>query len=189
MTAFDQLRSPELGHEGQQLVDVGEIGRLENVWYAISKAGRMAMDKCLLLGATLLLVSCNSDRSPSAENLNSSDHSAADANNPDVGAQTRTMSLLNTTWEFDDNGKPTVITIDKAGTYIENRADGTHVVHGTYVQKGGRDCFTSAMGDKSISCWTAVPPVEIGETATATSENGGSAVFKRVAYRDLQLPR
>jgi hypothetical protein len=147
------------------------------------------MDKCLLLGATLLLVSCNSDRSPSADNPNSSDRSIADANSAVVGAPTETVSLLNTTWEFDDNGKPTVITIDKAGAYIENRADGTHVVHGTYVQKDGKDCFTSAMGDKSTSCWTAVPPVEIGGTAWATSENGGSAVFKRVAYRDLQLPR
>jgi hypothetical protein len=99
------------------------------------------------------------------------------------------MSLLNTTWEFIDNGKPTIITIDEAGSYIENRADGTHVVHGTYLQKEGRDCFTSAMGDKSTSCWTAVPPVEIGGTASATSDNGGSAVFKRVAYRELKLPR
>jgi hypothetical protein len=71
------------------------------------------------------------------------------------------MSLLNTTWEFSDNGKPTVITIDRTGAYIENRADGTHVDHGTYVQKDGKDCFTSAMGDKGTSCWTAVPEVEV----------------------------
>lgn len=147
------------------------------------------MDRCLLLGATLLLVSCNSDRSPSANNLGSNDNSATDTNTPVDGPGAATMSLLNTTWEFEDNGKPTVITIDKDGAYIENRADGTHVVHGTYVQKDGKDCFTSAMGDKRTSCWTAVPPTAIGETASATSENGGSAVFKRVPYRELQLTR
>jgi len=99
------------------------------------------------------------------------------------------MSLLSTTWEFSDSGKPTVITIDKAGAYIENRADGTHVVHGTYEQKNGKDCFTSAMGDKGISCWTTVPEVEIGATASATADSGATAVFKRVAYRALKLPR
>ena len=146
------------------------------------------MGRFLLLGAALLLLSCNSDRSPLADNLSAGDNSAADANTSVGSDPTATMSLLNTTWEFDDNGKPTVITIDKAGAYIENRADGTHVVHGTYVQKDGKDCFTSAMGDKSTSCWTAVPPVAIGGTASATSGNGGSAVFKRVAYRELKLP-
>lgn len=144
------------------------------------------MNKLALLGATLLLASCNSSRSTPADNLGNGDLPVADA---DVAsAQTATMSLLNTTWEFSDNGKPTVITIDKTGAYIENRANGTHVVHGTYAQKDGKDCFTSAMGDKSTSCWTAVPPVEIGETASATSENGNTAVFKRVAYRELKLP-
>ena len=146
------------------------------------------MKKSLLLVLLLLLQSCSSDQSPSPDDLRSEDTSAADANTSVGSASPATMSLLNTTWEFDDNGKPTVITIDKAGAYIENRADGTHVVHGTYVQKDGKDCFTSAMGDKSTSCWTAVPPVEIGGTASATSENGGSAVFKRVSYRDLKLP-
>jgi len=147
------------------------------------------MGKITLLGAVLLLTSCNSDRSPATANNASDDSSAASANTSVEGASAATMSLLNTSWEFDDDGKPTVITIDPTGAYIENRADGTHVVHGTYLQKDGKDCFTSAMGDKSTSCWTAVPPVEIGQTAKATSENGGSAVFKRVAYRELLLPR
>lgn len=147
------------------------------------------MNRFLLWAPALLLVSCNSDRSPSADNLSTGSQSTADANTAVGNSSTQTMSLLNTTWEFIDNGKPTIITIDEAGSYIENHADGTHVVHGTYVQKEGRDCFTSAMGDKSTTCWTAVPPVEIGGTASATSENGGSAVFKRVVYRELKLPR
>ena len=147
------------------------------------------MSRWIQLGAALLLASCDLKGARSADNLKPSNNAAAETNDPAAGAQTATMSLLNTTWEFDDNGKPTVITIDKAGAYIENRADGTHVVHGTYAQEDGKDCFTSAMGDRSTSCWTAVPPVGIGGTASATSENGGSAVFKRVAYRNLQLPR
>jgi len=98
------------------------------------------------------------------------------------------MSLLGTTWEFDDNGRPTVITIDEGGNYIENRADGTHVVHGSYFQMDGKDCFASAMGAKRTSCWTAVAPTAVGETASATSDKGGSAVFRRVPYRDLPLP-
>lgn len=147
------------------------------------------MAKCLLLGATLVLASCSSDRLPTTDPSSSNNHSAADTKIAQKGAAGETMSLLNTTWEFDDDGIATVITIDKAGAYIENRADGTHVVHGTYLQRDGKDCFTSAMGDKRTSCWTAVAPTRIGETATATSENGGSAIFKRVPYRDLQLPR
>lgn len=147
------------------------------------------MDRLTLLGAALLFASCNSKEAESADNLKPSIDSSAETNDPAAGAPTATMSLLNTTWEFDDNGKPTVITIDKAGAYIENRADGSHVVHGIYAQEDGKDCFTSAMGDRSTSCWTALPPVEIGGTAAATSENGGNAVFKRVAYRNLQLHR
>ena len=147
------------------------------------------MDRWIQLGAALLLASCDSKGTLTADNLEPSNNAAAEANHPAAGDPTATMSLLDTTWEFDDNGKLTVITIDKAGDYIENRADGTHVVHGTYAQEDGQDCFTSAMGDRSTSCWTAVPPVGIGGTASATSENGGSAVFKRVAYRNLQLPR
>jgi hypothetical protein len=145
------------------------------------------MNRFLLLGATVLLVSCNSDRPPATENLSTSDDSAADAKTSVGSASATSMSLLNTTWEFSDNGKPTVITIDKAGAYIENRADGTHVDHGTYVQKDGKDCFISAMGDKGTSCWTAVPEVEIGASASATADSGQSAVFKRVDYRVLKL--
>ena len=168
---------------------VGSIGRIGKVCYAVFNSwGRTAVNKFALLGTTLLLASCNSNESPPANNLGTGDVPAADANTPVRSATTATMSLLNTTWEFSDNGKPTVITIDKAGAYIENRADGTHVVHGTYVQKDGKDCFTSAMGDKDISCWTAVPEVGIGATASATADSGQSAVFKRVDYRALKLP-
>ena len=147
------------------------------------------MNRLLMLGATVFLVSCNSDRSPTATDLNTNVDLAADVSNSVRNNSAPSMSLLSTTWEFSDSGKPTVITIDKAGAYIENRADGTHVVHGTYEQKNGKDCFTSAMGDKGISCWTTVPEVEIGATASATADSGATAVFKRVAYRALKLPR
>jgi hypothetical protein len=145
------------------------------------------MIRLVLAVTAVSLASCDSDRSAPAANVASAD-SAAEGKVTAPRAAAAQMSLLNTTWEFSDNGKPTVITIDKAGDYIENRADGTHVGHGTYVQKGGKDCFTSAMGDKGTSCWTAVPEVDIGATASATSDGGQTAVFKRVAYRELKLP-
>jgi hypothetical protein len=146
------------------------------------------MLRLLLPAAALILTSCDSDPSPSAINIATMDDPASDANNTVAPAPAAQMSLLNTTWEFSDDGKPTVITIDKAGAYIENRADGTHVDHGTYVQKDGKDCFTSAMGDKGTSCWTAVPEVQIGTTASARADSGQSAVFKRVNYRELKIP-
>ena len=142
----------------------------------------------VFVGAAVFLVSCNSDRSQPADHLATSDVPAAEVNDSARSTPAVAMSLLNTTWEFSDNGKPTVITIDKDGGYIENRADGTHVVHGTYVQKDGKDCFTSAMGDRSTSCWTAVPEVEIGATASATGDRGQSVIFKRVEYRALSIP-
>lgn len=105
-----------------------------------------------------------------------------------VNGAAATMSLLGTTWEFEDDGVPTVVTIDQAGAYIEERADGTYVVHGTYAQRDGKDCFTPAMGTKGTSCWTAVPRTDIGQTASATHDKGGSAEFTRVAYRQLKPP-
>ena len=146
------------------------------------------MKRYTLLSAVVILLSCSSE--PSPENLSTGDDSAAAAaaNSSVNSASAATMSLLNTTWEFSDDGAPTVVTIDQAGAYIEERADGTHVDHGTYVQRSGKDCFTTAMGDRGTSCWTAVPPTEIGGTASATHDDGDSAVFKRVAYRLLSPP-
>lgn len=143
------------------------------------------MNKFLLLSAPALLVSCNSDRSPPADKA--SEGLSAGATAVPGSTPTGTMSLLNTTWEFSDDGEPTVITIDNSGAYIENRADGSHVDHGTYTQRDGKDCFSSAMADEGTSCWTAVPEVGTNETASATSDNGETAVFKRVEYRALAL--
>ncbi len=80
-----------------------------------------------------------------------------------------------------------IISVDSAGAYIEERRDGTHVDHGTYAHRDGKDCFTSAMGDKGTNCWTAVTGVEIGGTASATDDDGHSGFFKRVDYRALKL--
>ena len=145
------------------------------------------MLRLLLPAAALILTSCDSDQSPSAGNIGTMADPSSDVNNTVAPAPAAQMSLLNTTWEFSDDGKPTVITIDRAGAYIENRADGTHVDHGTYVQKDGKDCFTSAMDDEGTSCWTAVPEVEIGATASARADSGQTAVFKRVDYRELKI--
>ena len=148
----------------------------------------MAMNRFVLLGVAILLGSCSPDTSAPSGNGASGDRAAPVAKSPEGGAPWVAMSLLNTTWEFRDDGTPTVVSIDQAGAYIEERGDGTHVDHGTYAQRNGRDCFTSAMGDKGTSCWTAVPQVEIGGTASATADNGSSAVFTRVDYRVLRLP-
>ena|SRR5687767_12137613 len=145
------------------------------------------MSRSMALVAAMFLASCNSELSSSPDKVGVSNDSIA-ANNSVSNGAAETMSLLGTTWEFNDDGVPTVVTIDQTGGYIEERADGTHVVHGTYAQRDGKDCFTSAMGDKSTSCWTAVPPTEIGQTASATHDKGASAVFRRVAYRQLKQP-
>jgi hypothetical protein len=81
-----------------------------------------------------------------------------------------------------------VITIDQAGAYIEEGGDGIHVDHGTYEQRNGKDCFTSAMRDKGTNCWTTVPHVEIGGAASGTADDGNSGVFKRIDYRALKIP-
>lgn len=146
------------------------------------------MNKALLLASIVLLASCNSERDSTVDNRSSVDNAASDARTSRARASAESMSLLGTTWEFSDRGAPTVITIDQAGNYVEQRTDGTPVVHGTYAQIDGKDCFTSATGDGSTSCWTAVPQTGIGETASATSDAGNSAVFKRVDYRALKVP-
>lgn len=98
------------------------------------------------------------------------------------------MSLLNTTWEIADDTTPMVISIDGAGVYIEEGKDGTHIDHGTYAHRDGKDCFASAMGDMGTNCWTAVPQVEIGGGATATDDAGNRGSFRRVEYLPLKLP-
>jgi hypothetical protein len=146
------------------------------------------MSRSMVVVAAMFLASCSSGLSSSPDEVGVSNDSIA-ANSSVGHADAATMSLLGTTWEFDDDGVPTVVTIDPAGGYIEERADGTHVVHGMYEQRDGKDCFTSAMGDKRTSCWTAVPRTEIGQTASATHDKGDSAIFTRVAYRQLKQPR
>ena len=135
------------------------------------------MNKLALTAAALFLASCNSDLTPTEQNGASA---AADATS-------KTMSLLDTTWEFDDAGTPMTISIDRAGGYVEYRG-GRYLEHGTYTQKDGKDCFTTALGDKAANCWTGVPQTEVGGTASATSDDGQTGVFKRVAYRELKLP-
>lgn len=131
--------------------------------------------------AAMVLAACTSAPPPSADQ-------AGDGNPGAKADAPAVMSLRNTTWEFDSNGTLMVITVDRAGAYIEEQGDGTHVDHGTYVQKDGKDCFITAMGDKGTNCWTGVPDTKIGGTASASNDRGESGVFKRVAYRTLKLP-
>jgi hypothetical protein len=141
------------------------------------------MNRLLMLSVCVLLVSCDSERSPTGGNLGIGDNLAAGANT----SAAATMSLLNTTWEFSDDGTPMVVSVDQAGAYVEERG-GKLFDHGSYEQKNGKDCFTTAMGDKGTNCWTAVPQTEIGETASARADDGSIGVFRRVDYRVLKVP-
>lgn len=145
------------------------------------------MNKVALLSAALILPSCNPSSSAPTNRSSDRDGSASRAETL-VAAPPAAMSLLNTSWEIESDASPMVISIDRTGAYIEERLDGTHVDHGTYAQRNGKDCFTSAMGEKGTNCWTTVPQVEIGETASGTADDGNNGSFKRVAYRALKLP-
>lgn len=132
------------------------------------------MTKAILASLVVLLASC----APEPEK---------DAGGSGPPAPAPVMSLVNTSWEFTAGGKRMALTVDPSGAYVEER-DGTHVDHGTYAQVGGKDCFTSAMGDQGVNCWTAIPETPIGGTASATSDKGQKSVFTRVAYRSLNAP-
>ncbi len=86
------------------------------------------MNRFLLLGATVLLVSCDSDRSLSANNLSTSDDLAADANTSVGSPSAASMTLLNTTWEFSDSGT------ELADTFrtLEEQTDDTNVTEPSY---------------------------------------------------------
>jgi hypothetical protein len=145
------------------------------------------MTRFVLLVAALLLASCGPDPSD-ASAANSADASPTAGAAAAEGTPFAAMSLLTTTWEIADDTTPMVISIDDAGAYIEEGRDGTHIDHGTYAHRNGKDCFTSAMGDKGTNCWTAVPQVDIGGSASATDDGGNRSSFKRVDYRALKLP-
>ena len=148
------------------------------------------MKKLGLVGAAWLLASCNVSEAP-ADNVAADTNLSVDANVADANAVAPVgppMSLAGTTWEFTDGGKPMVVSIDQAGAYILEAADGTHFDHGTWALKDGKDCFTSAMGEKATMCSSTSPEVPIGGIATSTDDKGVATQYTRVEYRALKLP-
>jgi len=144
--------------------------------------GRVTMKKLVLLGAAVLLASCNKAEAPADTNaadvaMPADENVAMEAN---AAAPAAVMSLLNTSWEYQFDGEPMVTSVDQAGNFITAKADGTHVDHGTFAFKDGKDCFTSAMGEKLTMCYTATPEVAVGSTVAPTDDKAGRIHYKRV---------
>ena len=138
--------------------------------------------------AAIALVGCNRAEAPA-------DTNAADAN---LAAETNAASLeanadaaapidyKETSWEYTEDGKPMLESIDASGNYIV--VSGTeHIDHGTAVVKGSKICFTSAMNDEGEDCWQD-PKLEIGQSGESVSDKGEKVTVKRVAYQPLTMP-
>lgn len=142
------------------------------------------------LGA-LALVACNKTEAPAdnaAADMNASaDVNAVDANAVDANASaTAALDLNGSTWTFTDNGENIKESIDENGNYIAN-AGAKHIDHGTYVMKGDKACFTSAMTKDGEECWTTAP-TEIGQSMETTSDKGRKLTVTRVPYEAQTIP-
>jgi hypothetical protein len=130
--------------------------------------------------AVLALVACSKPADTTNE-IVAEENMAMDENVMDANmAMPAAFQLNETTWEFTQDGKPMMESVDASGNYIA--WSGTeHVDHGTSVMKDGKACFTSAMDQEGETCWTT-SPVEIGQSIETTSDKGESLTVKRVAY-------
>ncbi|WP_147416734.1 hypothetical protein [Sphingomonas edaphi] len=130
--------------------------------------------------AVLALIACSKPADTTNEII-AEENMAMDENVMDANLATPAAFQLNeTTWEFTQDGKPMMETVDASGNYIA--WSGTeHVDHGTSVMKDGKACFTSAMDKEGETCWTT-SPVEIGQSMETTSDKGEKLTVKRVAY-------
>ena len=127
--------------------------------------------------ACLALAGCNrASDAPAAAN---------DANAATPAATPATMSLNETSWTLTRDGKNIQESIDANGNYIAN-AGTEHVDHGTYVDKDGKACFTSAMDKEGEVCWTA-GTVEIGGSMETVSDKGEKLTVTRVEYTPLTM--
>ena len=139
--------------------------------------------------AAIALVSCNQAEAPADTNAAEA-NVAADANvlaadaNADVAAAA--SQYLETSWEFTDDGKPMLESIDASGNYITVSGK-EHIDHGTAVLKGTKLCFTSAMTKEGEECWQD-PKLEIGQSGESVSDKGEKVTVKRVAYQPLSMP-
>jgi hypothetical protein len=132
------------------------------------------MKAVILIAATACLAACSKPVAPAAD-----DGNRASAN--DAAAQVAIASpILETSWEFTEDGKLVQESVDANGNYIAD-SEGKHVDHGTVVMKDGKACFTSAMTKEGEECWTD-PKLEIGASGESVSDKGERLTLKRVAY-------
>jgi hypothetical protein len=132
--------------------------------------------------AAVALVSCNQAEAPADTNTAEA-NVAADAN---AGEAAAASQYLETSWEYTEDGKPRLESIDASGNYITVSGE-EHVDHGTAVMKGTKLCFTSAMNKDGETCWQD-PLLAVGESGESVSDKGEKVTVKRVAYQALSMP-
>jgi hypothetical protein len=132
--------------------------------------------------AAVALVSCNQAEAPADTNTAEA-NVAADAN---AGEAAAASQYLETSWEYTEDGKPRLESIDASGNYITVSGE-EHVDHGTAVMKGTKLCFTSAMNKDGETCWQD-PLLAVGESGESVSDKGEKVTVKRVAYQPLSMP-
>jgi hypothetical protein len=132
--------------------------------------------------AAVALVSCNQAEAPADTNTAEA-NVAADANADEAAAASQ---YLETSWEYTEDGKPRLESIDASGNYITVSGE-EHVDHGTAVMKGTKLCFTSAMNKDGETCWQD-PLLAVGESGESVSDKGEKVTVKRVAYQPLSMP-
>jgi hypothetical protein len=131
--------------------------------------------------AAVALVGCSQAEAPADTNTAEA-NVAADANADETAAG----QYLETSWEYTEDGKPRLESIDASGNYITVSGE-EHVDHGTAVMKGTKLCFTSAMNKDGETCWQD-PLLEVGESGESVSDKGEKVTVKRVAYQPLSMP-
>jgi hypothetical protein len=140
--------------------------------------------RVVLISLTVLaLAACDRSAETTAEaNVAATPNAAADVN---AVATPAAFDIKGTSWEFTEDGKPMVESIDADGNYIAN-AGTEHADHGTAVMKDGKACFTSAMNDEGEVCWTN-PNLEVGQSGETTSDKGEKLTVKRIEYVALTM--
>lgn len=107
------------------------------------------------------------------------------ANMTNASAPAAAAWINESSWEYQDKGKPIFESVDATGKYIAVSGK-QHIDHGTAVMKGDKACFTSAMDKKGEMCWSD-PKIAVGGSGSSTSDKGEKLTLKRVAYKPLTM--
>lgn len=136
-----------------------------------------------LLAAVAIVAACQkADEAPPVDNTTVAADSNATAANAAAPAASAAMTLLGTSWEWTQDGKPMQQSVDSTGNYVVV-SGAEHTDHGKWSQVDGKQCFTSAMTKEGPVCWTPVKGrMEIGESTDATNDKGEKLTVTRVAY-------